>query len=508
MSPAVLVGEPTPLQRYLILAAVVFGSTLYATTILVVSVILPQMQGSLSATPDQIAWVMTFNIVATAMATPMTGWLTATFGRRNVMVWGMAGFTLATLACGLSTSLEALVLFRVIQGLTGAPLTPLSQAVVLDVFPKHLAGRATAIYGMAVVIGPIIGPIVGGEVTEMYDWHAAFLVLVPVCMLAVVLLWYFVPDGTRREPVRLDWTGFLALMVAVMCVQLMLDRGERLDWFESPEIVIEATAAALAFWIFLTHSVTTDRPFINLRHLLDRNYSIGLVLVTIYGMLNFLPMIILPPMLQNLLGFPNSTIGFLLAWRGAGAVLAYVLIFASTFVVRPDPRIGLCLGFGIQAYSGWIMMQFGFETSVSTVALCSFLQGIAVATIWTPLVTATFATLEPRFLPETTSIFHLLRNLGSSAYISVSVAIVLRTGGMNYSQLTEFVTPLNPIFSMPDVVARWDIDTLAGLTSIGNEIARQAEMIGYLNAFAAFTFVNLAAIPLVLTVRGSAGRGR
>jgi DHA2 family multidrug resistance protein len=507
MKPDLTADETlTSRRRYLILAALVLATTLYATTILVVSVILPDMQGSLSAAPDQIAWVMTFNIVATAVATPMTGWLNATFGRRNVMLVCMTGFTLATMMCGLVYSLGPLVLFRIIQGLAGAPLVPLAQAVILDVFPLHERSRATAIFGMGVVFGPVIGPPLGGYVADLYDWHASFLVLVPMGVLAVLALWIFLPDGGRERHVRLDWTGFLTLVVAMICMQLALDRGDRLDWFESIEVIVEAVVGGIAFYLFIAHSLTTTgRPFLDLRHLLDRNYATGLLLVTIYGMMNFLPMIMLPPMLQDLLGFPNAIIGTLLAWRGAGAVAAYAVFLMALSIGRLDPRLWMSLGFGVQAYSGWLMMGFDFNTGTETVALTSFMQGVAVALIWAPLVEVTFATLNPRFLAEASSTFHLLRNLGSSAFISVCVLIISRTRSGHSTTLGEFVSPLNEVLKFGGARVLWDGGSAAALARLGGEIGRQAAMIGYINAFTAYTILNGVAIVCLLTVRS--GRG-
>ena len=287
--------EYTPFQRGVILATATMATTLYATTILVVSVILPQMQGSLSATQDQIAWVVTFNILATAVATPMTGWLAGRLGRRATMIYSQAGFMLSTLACGLAPNLEFLVVARICQGAFGAPLVPLAQATILDTFPKEKHGFATSIFGMGVVIGPVIGPIFGGYLADLYDWRWAFYMIVPAAAISLITLIAFLPDGRGRQRAALDWTGFLTLCVAVGAMQLMLDRGNRLDWFESIEIVIEAGIATLAFYLFVAHSLTSSKPFLNLKHLFDRNYALGLVFVTVYGMLNFTPMVLFPP---------------------------------------------------------------------------------------------------------------------------------------------------------------------------------------------------------------------
>ncbi|MGY9054261.1 MAG: DHA2 family efflux MFS transporter permease subunit [Alphaproteobacteria bacterium] len=484
----------TPMKRALVLSMVTLATTLYGTTVLVVSVILPQMQGSLSATQDQIAWVLTFNILATAIFTPMTGWLTARFGRRNVMIYCQAGFTVSTMFCGMAESLETLVFYRIMQGALGAPLIPLAQATILDTYPKEQHGKATAIFGMGVVIGPVLGPMLGGYLADVYNWRMAFFMIVPVGVAATTGLYFLLSDKGRQAGIRLDWTGFIALSVAVACVQLMLDRGERRDWFDSIEIVIEATLAAVAFYMFVAHSLTTAKPFLNLNLLLNRNYALGLGFVLIYGMLNFTPMVLLPPMLQGLMGYPNSVIGELLGARGIGALCGF---FAAMFLSKLDPRIGMILGMGIQTASGLLMLTFDHNVTFEMVAVASAMQGLAVGIVWVPLTVAAFATLNPIYLAESSAIFHLLRNLGSSIFISLSVATVIRSRSENYSRMTEHASPYNENLEASGL----SIDSIAGLAGFAGEITRQASMIGYLNAFGLYTIACLASMPLILMFR-------
>src|SRR5262245_13606854 len=275
-----LANSLSPQRRYVILITVVLGSMLYSTALLTTSTILPQMQGAMSATQDEIAWAMTFNILATAVVTPMTGWLVARFGSKNVMVWGIAGFSLATFLCGLAQSLEALVFWRIIQGGIGAPVVPLSQTILLNTFPRRQHAMVLSLFGMAVGVAPVIGPMLGGYFAEAYSWRWSFYMLVPVGIVAFVGLRFALLTDNRAVRTQLDWTGFLALACAMAAVQLVLARGVRLDWFESMEIAIECFIAVLAFYIFIVHCLTSPAPFLNLRLLADRNYSIGLVLVT------------------------------------------------------------------------------------------------------------------------------------------------------------------------------------------------------------------------------------
>jgi DHA2 family multidrug resistance protein len=486
------------LRRWAILFSVTLATMQYAMAILVVSVLLPQMQGSLSATQDEIAWVMIFNILATAVVTPMTGWLEARYGRRLVMIASMAGFSLSTVACGLSPNLPMLVLFRIAQGATGAPLIPLGQAIILDTFPKRQHGLATGVFGMAVVVGPVIGPMLGGVLAESYGWPAAFYMFIPFGVVALAGLGLFLSDKGQRQRAALDWTGFLTLSVAVIGLQLVLSRGQRLDWFESPEIVIEAVLALIALHLFVVHSLTAERPFLNPRLLLDRNYVLGLVIVGIYGMLNFTPMVLLPPMLQGIMDFPDSIIGILLGLRGVGAIIGF---FAAIFISRMDPRIGITLGYSLQVISGLHMASFDLNVTIVDVGINSILQGLAVGIIWVPLTMATFATLNPRYLAEGSAIYHLLRNLGSSIFISLSVTLVIVSTATNQAGMTELITAYNKLLTMPWVIGAWSTENAGSLAALSGEIGRQAAMIGYINAYKAYAIASAAVLPLIFFVR-------
>jgi len=488
------------LRRILILASVVLGSTLYATTLLVASTLLPQMQGSFAATADEIAWTTTFNILATAIVTPMTGFLVARFERRRTMLASVGIFTVATWLCGQAESLETIVLWRIIQGGAGAPVVPLSNAIVLDTFPRRQAGLVSSIFGMTVVLGPVAGPALGGMLAEAYNWRWAFYMIVPAGALAWVALRLSLPPdppgAARRVP--LDWTGFLALSVSIACVQLVLSRGQRLDWYDSPEIIAETVIAILAFWVFVAHSLTTEKPFLNLRLLLDRNYAIGLVLVTIYGMVNFTPIVLLPTLLQTYAGYPDSIIGLIVGYRGIGCTIG----FGLTLVIgRWDPRIGMAIGFGLMVVSGLWLMSLDLNVSTELLLMNSMLQGVAVGIIWVPLTVLTFATLDTRSTAEAMSVFHLLRNIGSSLFISLSVAEIIRSTTANYSRMRELVSPYSRSLALPDVMGGWSIDTLQGLARLAREIDRQAAMIGYVNAFGMYTAASATAILLLVLVR-------
>jgi DHA2 family multidrug resistance protein len=482
----------TGLQRALVLLSVVLATTLYATTLTIANVALPQMQGDLSASIDQIAWVLTFNIVATAIATPPTGWLAGRFGRKRLLIAAILGFTISTVLCGLATSLPELILWRTCQGLFGAPLVPLSQAITLDTFPTEQHGTATALWGMGVMLGPILGPTIGGYMTELYNWRWIFFVVAPFGIVALLGCLAFVPEGRRETGRPLDWFGFLALSVAVAATQLVFDRGQRLDWFESTEIMLWAAIAALGYYLFVAHSLTAAHPFLDLRMFRDRNFVVGLLLMFVFGLLVFVPMVLIPTMLERLSGYPVLMIGLLLAPRGIGNLIAMPV--CGQLVTRIDPRLILAAGFACQGVSTWMMSGFNLESGISEVFWAGLLQGFAVGMMFVPLTVITFATLPVEFRTDGSAIFHLLRNIGSSIGISVAVTFLVRSTQHNRAELAEHASPFNEVLGY----GGWDLSSLGGLVAISREIDRQAAMIAYVNDFHIMTLLAFGALPLIL----------
>ena len=491
-------AELSGFQKALILVTVSTCTMLYALTATVINVALPQLQGALSATPDQIAWVVTLNVVATAVVTPMTGWLVATVGQRWVMLGSVAGFAVTSLFCATALTLETLLVWRVGQGIFGAPIVPLSQAILLAAYPGKDRAMAQGLFGMSVVIGPAIAPALGGYLAEAYDWRWIFYLIVPFCIAAFFLALAFVREGGRDPSVRLDWTGFLTLSIAIICLQLMVDRGERLGWMDSGEFVVYACAAALAFYMFIAHTATAKAPFLNPTLFTDRNYVLGLVLVFIYGMLNFTPITLLPPLLQALKGYPDSLIGLLLGMRGVGMVIGF---FLASRMGGVDPRLTLGIGIVLTGASGVMLTTIEFNLPPSQLAVAGVIQGIGSGMMWVPLTIVAFSTLPPRWLPEGASIFHLLRNFGSSIFISLSFMAVVRTAKISYAGLVEQITPFNEMLRFSFVTGAWTLDDTAGLAALGSEADRQALMVGYENAFVLYTVVCFATLPLLLLVR-------
>lgn len=492
------VGAGAALERALILVTCTAVTFLYAMTVTIANVSLPQMQGALSASPDQIAWVVTSNIVATAVMTPLAGWLTSRFGRRLLCNACVFGFGLASLGCGLADSLEELVVFRVLQGALGAPLVPLSQAIVLDTYAKRHHGVAIALFGVGSVLGPVVGLVLGGWLAEAYNWRWVFYMVVPFAVLALMGSLAFIHDREAGSKVRLDWLGFLLLSAALASTQIMLDRGERADWFDSAEIIAWAAIAGLALYAFIAHSATTARPFLDPRLLADRNFSIGIMLVFVFGMLNFTPMTLLPPMLQGVSGYPDSVIGFVLSARGLGTLLGFFLmIYANRF----DPRAMILLGFLLQAIAGWQLAHLDVNPSTADVFWPMALQGLGVGVLWVPITMVSFSTLDSKYVSEGSAVFHMVRNFGSSVHISLSIALAVHMTRTGHAELAERVTPYSASTSMPWVTGAWNLEDARGLAALSREMARQASMIGYLDAFVFFIATSLAVLPLVLLIR-------
>lgn len=474
-------------------------TTLYATTITIANVSLPQIQGALSASPDQVAWIVTSNLIATAVTIPLAGWISARFGRRRAMMWGVAGFGVATLMCGLSTSLGELVFWRVLQSGFGSPLTPISQSVVIDEFTGEKRGPAVAIYSMGVGIAPTIAPLLGGYVSEEISWHWVFFILLPIAFVAFVGVLIFIkPDPPREERAKLDWTGFLSLSIAIACVQLILDRGEREEWFDSMEIILEFSLALLCGWIFLVHSLTSDRPFLDLRLLLERNFALGIGIATIFGMLFVTPMVMIPAMIQQLRDVPEFTVGLLIAMRGIGTVISQVMMIS--FAHRWSPRLLFFIGFALHTYAGLLMARFDMNVSLSEMAWAMAIQGLGVGFLWVPMTLVTFSNFDPRRSAEGMTLFHFLRSIASSYYISASFVVVFHTQKMNYSDLVQWINPFNDRLGFGGVMGGWNTESATGLAGIAGEVTRQATTIGYINSFNLFLWTSLLVYPLVALI--------
>ena len=480
--------------KWMILGTATFVTMLYAMAVTIASIALPDMRGAMSATQDQITWTITGNIVATAVFTPFAGWLTTRYQIRNILIFSVLGFIIASLLCGFSRSLEEIVLARVAQGAFGAPLPPLCQALVLAAFPIKQRSMAMAIWGMGTILGPVIAPTIGGYLSEELNWRWIFFTLVPFGFCALIAVIAVVPKKPISKGFSLDWIGFIALASCIAALQIMFDRGERNSWFDSTETIIEFGIIILGFYIFIIHSLTTNKPFINLIIFKDRNYTIGLVLIFFFGMLNFVPMVLFPTLLQELRGYPQGVIGLLMGTRGLGTFIGFAIIALTGKV---DPRILIFLGFSIQGISGLYMSTFDINMTFSDVAWASTIQGLGVGLTWPPISVICFSTLSEKYFGEATAMFHLVRNIASSFFISVSVAVVLHMGQVNFADISSLVTSWSEGLNLKNL----NNIELIDIAKLTKETHRQSLMIGYINSFKLFFWVSFVAIPLLFFVK-------
>jgi DHA2 family multidrug resistance protein len=483
----------------------ILGALMQALDTTIANVALPYMQGSVSASQDQIDWVLTSYIVAAAIMTPPTGFLSGRFGSKRVFLFSIAGFTIASMLCGLAQSLVQIVLFRILQGVCGAALIPLSQSVLLSIYPKERQGSAMALWGMAVMAGPILGPVLGGWLTANYSWRYVFYINLPIGILTLLGMATCLPETKRGAAEKFDWFGFGALSIAIGALQVVLDRGEELDWFGSGEIIIETIIAGSAFYLFLAHIFTADNPFIRPALFRDRNFAAGALFGVIIGLTYYASLALQPPYLQNLMDYPILTAGLVMAPRGIGTMGAMTM--AGRLVGRVDTRVLLAIGLGLTAWAFYAMTGWTPDVSQMTIIGVGIIQGIGLGFLFVPLSVVTFATLPPERRTEGTAISTLLRNIGSSAGISVVSSMLTQNTQVNHANIAQYVTPVNRAFENPIVAQLWNPVTAAGRAALDAVVTRQAQIIAYIDDYKLLMFATLAVVPLLIVFKKVASGG-
>jgi DHA2 family multidrug resistance protein len=494
-------AAPGPrVNRTAITASIMLATFMQGVDTTIANVALPHMQGSFSCSQDQIAWVVTSYIVAAAIMTPLTGWLAARFGIKYVFLISVIGFTVASALCGAATSLMQLVLYRLLQGICGAALVPLSQSVLLHINPPERHGKAMAVWGMGVILGPIIGPALGGWLTDDYSWRWVFYINLPAGILAATGIMIFIHDSRSVQREGFDWFGFATLSVAIGALQMLLDRGELKDWFGSNEIWIEAILAALCLYLFIVHTVTAgDRSFLNRALLKDTNCVTGTLLMFLVGIPLYGTMTLLPTMMQSLMNYPVVTAGFVTAPRGIGTMIGMILV--SRLSGKVDVRIILFVGMTVTALALWQMTGFSLQMGMSPFISNGLLQGFGLGFVFTQLSVATFSTLPRNLLTQGATIFSLMRNLGGSVGISIVEALLAENTQIVHSELAEHVRPDNPLAQVHSLAAPYSLTNLQGIAALNHEITRQAQMIAYIDDFHLMMIVILVASPFLLLLR-------
>ncbi|MBN2971633.1 DHA2 family efflux MFS transporter permease subunit [Roseomonas aeriglobus] len=502
-SPAARPAAPGPgtaaLQtsnRPLLTVGVMLATIMQILDSTIANVALPHMQPALGATADTVTWVLTSYIVASAIAIPITGWLSDRVGSRNLFLWSVVGFVIASALCGMAQNLEEMVAFRILQGISAAFMNPLSQTVMLDINPPERQGKAMAVWGMGIMVGPILGPVIGGWLTESYSWRWVFYVNLPLGIFCFAVLWWLLPS--RPVKVRpFDVLGFSLLAIGIAALQLMLDRGQTEDWFSSGEVVVEALVAFIALWMFVVHLATGKRPMFDRDLFKNRNLVTGLAFMLVVGVVMMATMALLPPMLQRIYGYPVVDTGLLLMPRGFGIVFS--MFVAAQLTQRGfDPRILVGFGFAVAAGSLYEMTTWTIVMGSQPFVVSGLIQGLGLGLVFMPLNQMAFATLPPQYRTEASSLMNLMRNIGASVGISAVTALLARNVQTSHADLAANITS--------DALSSYDLSSLqrfgmaadAALSMIDAEVNRQAAMIAYLDDFWAMAIVTALSVPLVV----------
>jgi DHA2 family multidrug resistance protein len=491
------IANRIPITGALMLATLM--NTLDST---IANVALPHMQGSVSAAQDQIVWVLTSYIIATAIMTPLSGWLSMKIGRKTMFLASIAGFTLASILCGVATSLPELVIFRLLQGIAGASLIPLSQTVMLDIYPQRLIPRVMSIWSAAIILGPIIGPTLGGWLTEDFSWRWVFYINVPIGILAFLGIWTFMDtdEGGRQRP--FDFLGFGALVLFIGGFQLMVDRGPTRDWFDSKEIWIEAALCMGGLWVFIVQTMTAEHPFFHRDLAKDGNFVATTIFGLFVGVMLFSTSALLPSMMQNLLGYSALQAGVASMTRGVGSLIAFLAV--PMLVARFGPRAVLLVGILLTSLALWQMGQFDLAMTARPIEVAGFIQGVGTGLLFAPLNTLAYAKLAPIHRTEGTIVATMARSLGSSAGISLLQAMLIRDAAVAHARLSEHITVTDPVvrWGLPRI---FDLQSVPGLSALNGEVTRQGTMISYDALFGGMAVGCLLLAPTLLLLKPPKG---
>ena len=508
-SPAAAV--PSPLSnsgpgvanRGAITACVILAVIMQALDTTIANVALPYIQGSVSASADQINWVLTSYITAAAIMTPPSGYFASKFGRKRVLLTAVAGFVVASILCGIAQSLLQIVGFRLLQGMFGAALVPLAQSILLDIYTPEERGSAMAVFGVSIMVGPVLGPVIGGWLTENISWRWVFYINLGIGAVAFAGISAFVTETKRDTLAKLDWMGFGTLSLTIASLQIFLDRGEQLDWFSSGEIMIEALICACAFYLFMVHTFTAKKSFVNPRLFLDRNFAVGMVFIFVVGVTYLASMALMTPYLQTLMGYPIVTAGLVMGPRGIGTMVSMFTV--GKLIGKVEVRWLLLIGLGLTAWAMWDMTGWTMDVSQSRIVMTGFVQGAGLGFLFVPLSVVTFSTLPAAMRGDGTGLYNLSRNIGSSVGISVVTALLTENIQVNHADIAGYVTAFNPMFHMPAVVKMLSPVTAHGRAALDAMITTQATMISYIDDFRLLMLMALAAMPLVFLLRKAAG---
>ncbi|HTJ65041.1 MAG TPA: DHA2 family efflux MFS transporter permease subunit [Alphaproteobacteria bacterium] len=477
-------------NKFMITVVTMMATIVQALDATIVNVALPHMEGSLGATTDQISWVLTSYIITAAIMTPATGWLAGRLGRTRLLVWSLVGFTVVSLFCGIATSITEMVFFRILQGILGAALMPLSQAILLDTHTRAEMPRAMAIWGMGVMVAPILGPTVGGWLTEEASWRWCFYINLPIGILTILGAIAFVPETKQIRDRRFDWLGFFFLSLSIAALQLLLDRGEGRNWFASNEIKVEGAIAVFGLYMFVVHSMTTHQPFISMELFKDRNFILCVLLATSTNVVFNGTFVLAPQLLQTELNYPVVTAGILMGPRGFGTIFAMVLFSRLSKV---DPRLLIGIGSAAVGWTMYRMSGWSLYVSPREFMLLSVVQGAGMGLSFAPMTTLAFGNLPAHLRTEASGFYALVRNVGGAVGISIVVSRLSELTQANHAHLSEFMTPFRRL-SLPGQMST------RAMEMMNLDLTHQAGMIAYVNVFRLLAVLSVVFIPLLFLI--------
>ncbi len=490
-------------HRVTITVVVILAAMMQTLDTTIVNVALPYVQGSVAASQDQITWVLTSYITAAAIMTLPTGFLVGRFGLKRVFVVSTLGFTLASMLCGMAGSLTQIIVYRLLQGAFGAAMIPLSQTVLLTIYPKERHGFAMALFGIGVVVGPVLGPVLGGWLTENYTWRYVFYINGPLGIVDFLGMMMFLQDSPRSAMQKFDWFGFGTLSLAIGAMQIMLDRGEIKDWFGSGEIVTEALIAGAAFYLFLVHTFTTERPFLRPALFRDRNFTAGVLFSVVAFITLYASLALQPPYLQDLMNYPVLTAGLVMGPRGVGTMIATMIV--GRFVGKVDTRLLLAIGLGFSAWSFYVMTGWTPDVSEREIVITGLAQGAGFGVLFVPMSTVTLSTLSPADRADGASVFSLSRSLGSSIGISIFTALLTTNTEVNHADISASVTAVNRAFQDPGIAQFLSPFTAAGRAALDALVTQQAQVIAYIDDYKLLLIATLALFALLVIFKRSSG---
>jgi MFS transporter, DHA2 family, multidrug resistance protein len=496
--PSPLASQLTNFERTMIMLGSMMSTLMQLLDTTIANVALPHMQTSLGATTESITWVLTSYIVASAVAIPITGWLSDRIGRKQLYVGATFAFTVFSALCAVATSLPEIVAFRILQGIAGAFVVPIGQAILFDINPPDKAAKAMTIFGLGALVGPAVGPVLGGWLTENFNWRWVFLINLPVGLLSATLLIRFLPS-TEQSKQRFDIFGYALLAIAIGAMQMMLDRGQQEDWFQSWEIWIESGLVLAAGWMFVVHLFTTKESIFDPAIFADRNFTMTLIFSTVMGLVLLGGSALVPPLLQRLLGYTVLQSGLLAAPRGIGSIVA--MLVATRTNNRVDPRLMIFFGTCMMAFSLWIMTGYTLQMDQHLVIMTGLMQGFGMGLCWVPISLLGFATIAPHLRTSAAGMMTLFRNIGGSIGISVMSTVLARNMQTSHSDLASQITPSSTPVLDPGVLGMVGNAGQSVMAMLDAEINRQAAMVAYIDDFKMMMIGTLLSLPLILLLR-------